>query len=170
MDEHRSPRRRQTRPVGGDLIIPIAALAFTLYYFSSIISSPWEAQVNAFFVGSILIVLVAVQLVRSGRQLLIGEGDLRLGDLVGPSAIFCKRLLLLLLTIGYVVVIEWLGFTLTTFLFLAAAMLLLNDGRRPGFIVGLAAALALGGYLLFIAAFQTRFPEGPLEHLLGAVI
>jgi hypothetical protein len=170
MDEHRSPRGRHTHPVGGDLIIPIAAVAFTLYYFSSIISSPWEAQVNAFFVGSILIVLVAVQLIRSARMLLTGEGDLGLGELIGPSAILHKRLLLLLLTIGYVVVIEWLGFTLTTFLFLTAAMFLLNDGRRPGFIVGLAAALALGGYLLFIVAFQTRFPMGPLEHLLGTVL
>jgi ABC-type xylose transport system permease subunit len=170
MDEHRSPRGRHTYPVGGDLIIPIAAVAFTLYYFSSIISSPWEAQVNAFFVGSILIVLVVVQLVRSGRMLLTGEGDLSLGALLGPTAMLRKRLLLLALTIGYVVVIEWLGFTLTTFLFLTAAMFLLNDGRRPGFIVGLAAALALGGYLLFIVAFQTRFPMGPLEHLLGTVL
>jgi hypothetical protein len=170
MDEHRSPRGRHTHPVGGDLIIPIAAVAFTLYYFSSIINSPWEAQVNAFFVGSILIVLVVVQLIRSARMLITGEGDLGLGTLIGPSAIFRKRLLLLLLTIGYVVVIEWLGFTLTTFLFLTAAMFLLNDGRRPGFIVGLAAALALGGYLLFIVAFQTRFPMGPLEHLLGTVL
>jgi hypothetical protein len=49
-------------------------------------------------------------------------------------------------------------------------MLLLNDGRRPVFILGVAAALALGGYLLFIVAFDTRFPAGPLESLLGAVI
>lgn len=170
MDEHRSPRGRHRHPVGGDLIIPIAAVAFTLYYFSSIINSPWEAQVNAFFVGTILIVLVAIQLIRSARQLLTGKGDLGLGGLIGPGAIMRKRLLLLVLTIGYVVVIEWLGFTLTTFLFLTAAMLVLNDGRRPGFILGLATALALGGYLLFIAAFQTRFPEGPLEQLLGAAI
>jgi hypothetical protein len=170
MDEHRSPRGRHRHPVGADLIIPIAAVTFTLYYFSRIISSPWEAQVNAFFVGSILLVLVAAQLIRSGRQLLRGEGDFGLGDLFGPRAIFRKRLLLLLLTIGYVAVIEWLGFTLTTFLFLAAGMLLLNDGRRRGFIVGLAAALAIGGYLLFIVAFQTRFPEGPLEQLLAGVI
>jgi hypothetical protein len=29
--------------------------------------------------------------------------------------------------------------------------------------------LSLGGYVLFIVAFQTRFPAGPLEHLLGAL-
>ena len=170
MDEPRSPEGRQRRAIGGDLFIPIAAIAFTLYYFSTIIDSPWEAQVNAFFVGSILIVLVVIQLVRMGRVLFEGEADLGPGELIRPTALLPKRLSLLALTVGYIMVIEWLGFTLTTFLFLACAMLLLNDGRRPAFIVGLAAAVALGGYLLFIVAFHTRFPAGPLEHLLGALI
>jgi Tripartite tricarboxylate transporter TctB family len=170
MDEQRSPHGRERRSVGGELIIPIAAVGFTLYYFTTIINSPWEAQVNAFFVGSILMVLVAIQLIRLGRMLFSGEADLGLGDLIRPIAILPKRLFLLLLTIGYVVVIDWLGFTLTTFLFLASAMLLLNDGRRPGFILAVAAALALGGYLLFIVAFHTRFPAGPLESLLSTVI
>jgi len=169
MDEQESPEGRQRRAIGGDLIIPIAAVAFTLYYFSTIIDSPWEAQVNAFFVGSILIVLVAIQLVRMGRELLGGEANLGLGPLIPPRAILPKRLALLALTIGYVVVIEWLGFTLTSFLFLASAMALLNDGRRPALTLGLAAALSLGGYVLFIVAFQTRFPAGPLENLLGAL-
>ncbi len=49
-------------------------------------------------------------------------------------------------------------------------MALLNDGRRPALILGLAAALSLGGWLLFIVAFHTRFPMGPVEHLLAALI
>jgi hypothetical protein len=35
--------------------------------------------------------------------------------------------------------------------------------------LGVAAGLALGGYLLFVVAFQTRFPAGPVEWLLGSV-
>jgi hypothetical protein len=104
-----------------------------------------------------------------GRMLIGREADLRLGELIRPTALLPKRLSLLALTIGYIMVIEWLGFTLTTFLFLASSMLLLNDGRRPAFILGLAAAVALGGWLLFIVAFHTRFPAGPLEHLLRAL-
>jgi len=165
--ERRPPARR---PVGGELIIPVAAVAFTLYYFSSIIDSPWEAQVNAFFVGSILLALVALLLIRTGRELIAGQADLRIGSLIEPVAVVPKRLILLLLAIGYVVLIEWLGFTLTTFAFLTAAMLTLNDGRRPGFVLGLAAVLALGGYFLFIVAFQTRFPAGPFERLVEAVL
>ena len=169
MDQQPEPRPPARRPVGGDLIIPIAAVAFTLYYFASIIDSPFEAQVNAFFVGSILLALVAILMIKLGRDLIVGAAELRLGGLIEPLAVAPKRLILLLLAIGYVVVIEWLGFTITTFVFLAAAMLVLNHGRRAGFVLGLAAGLALGGWLLFIVAFQTRFPSGPLERLLGAL-
>ena len=168
MDHGTGPRPPGRRPVGGELIIPIAAVAFTLYYFTTIIDSPWEAQVNAFFVGSILIVLVAILFVRIGFALKAGKADLHLGPIIEPVGLAPKRLILLLLAIGYVAALDWLGFTLTTFAFLAAAMLLLNNGRRAGFIIGLAAGLALGGYLLFMVAFQTRFPEGPFEWLMGA--
>ena len=169
MDEPNPPRPPVRRPVGGDLIIPIAAVAFTLYYFTSIIDSPWEAQVNAFFVGSILIVLVLILLIKFGYELRSGEASLRLGGLIEPVGVAPKRLAVLLLAIGYVLLIEWLGFTLTTFVFLTATMLVLNGGRRPGFVLGLAAPLSLGGYLLFMVAFQTRFPKGPFEWLMGAV-
>ncbi len=169
MDQQPEPRPPARRAVGGDLIIPIAAVAFTLYYFSSIIDSPWEAQVNAFFVGSILLGLVAILLIKIGRDLIAGAADLRLGGLIEPVALIPKRLILLLLAVGYVFVIEWLGFTLTTFAFLTAAMLTLNDGRRPGLVLALATALALGGWLLFIVAFRTRFPSGPFEWLMAAV-
>ena len=168
MDHSTGARSPARRPVGGELIIPIAAVAFTLYYFATIMDSPWEAQVNAFFVGSILIVLVAILFVRIGFALKAGKADLRLGPIIEPVGLAPKRLILLLLAIGYVATLDWLGFTLTTFAFLAAAMLVLNNGRRAGFIVGLAAGMALGGYLLFMVAFQTRFPEGPFEWLMGA--
>ena len=169
MDEDNAPQPPSRRLVGGELIIPLAAVAFTLYYFTSIIDSPWEAQVNAFFVGSILLGLVAILLIKLGRELVTGAADLRLGGLIEPVSVAPKRLIVLVLAIGYVAVIEWLGFTLTTFAFLAAAMLVLNGGRRPGFVLGLAAGLSLGGYLLFMVAFQTRFPKGPFEWLIGAV-
>lgn len=170
MDEERSRRTPARRAVGGDLIIPIAAVAFALYYFATIFGSPWEAQVNAFFVGTILIVLVAIFLARLTSAIVRGEADLRLSGVIEPRAIAPKRLILLLLAVGYMTVIGWLGFTITTFVFLAVAMLVLNDGRRAGLVLGLAATLALGGYLLFIVAFQTRFPIGPFERLMGSVL
>ncbi len=39
--------------IAGELILPVGALAFTIYYIFTVIESPWTAQVNAFMVGSI---------------------------------------------------------------------------------------------------------------------
>ena len=168
MTEQRN-ERSEKRPLGGELIIPVAALAFTLYYFYTIIDAPWTAQVGAYFVGTILVVLVVLFLIKSALMLRRGEANLHFDNLVAPVSFLNKRLALLALTLGYIFVVRWLGFTITTFLFLALAMLLLSGGRRKGLIVWLSAALSLGGFLLFIVAFQTRFPEGPFENLIGAL-
>ncbi len=111
------------------MIIPAAAVGFTLYYFSTIIDSPWEAQVNAFFIGTILIALVAVIVATSVWAAIKGEADWRLENLISPSGFVPKRLALLALTLAYILGLEWGGgFTLTTFVYLVAAMALLNNG------------------------------------------
>jgi hypothetical protein len=165
-EHHEGSERRH---IGGELVIPIAALAFTLYYFVTIAASPWTAQVSAFFVGTILIVLILVFFIRAGLLLRRGSADLRLDGLFAPTRFINKRLGLLALTIGYIAVIRWLGFTITTFLFLTLAMFMLTDGRRKRLVLGLSLVLSLGGYLLFVVAFQTRFPAGPFEHLIGTI-
>jgi hypothetical protein len=160
----------ERRKVGGELIIPAAALAFTLYYFSTILDSPWEAQAAAFLIGSILIGLIVAFVVRVALTFRRGAASLRVdSSLLGKGGLLFRRLGLIGLTIGYVVAIGWLGFTLTTFLFLASAMLLLGAGKNRLRTVGLAAAVAFAGYLLFVVAFDTRFPRGPVEVLLGGV-
>lgn len=166
MDEQSSRQRRERRAIGGDLIIPVAAFAFTVYYFTTIVDVPWSAQVSAFFIGSILILLIIVFFIRTVLALRRGEVSLRLGQLLEPVSYIPKRIALVALTIGYIVFIHWGGFTLTTFVFLALAMLFLNEGRRKGLILTLSAAFAIGGWLLFIVAFETRFPAGPFEQFM----
>jgi len=165
-----SPENPEKKPIGGELIIPVAALIFTLYYFSTIVDVPWTAQVSAFFVGTILIVLLVVFFVRAALLVHRGEASLQLGRLVEPVSFIPRRIILFLITIAYIVLIGLgLGFTITTFLFLVLTMLLLNGGKKVAFIVLLSAALSVGGWLLFVVAFNTRFPEGPFEQLMKGI-
>lgn len=170
MSEKSSHGSRVKTPLGGDLVIPVAAVVFTLYYVSTIIDSPWTAQVSAFFVGAILLALCLVFFVMVGMRVRRGEATLGFSPLIQPRAIAPKRAILFVLTVGYIFFIDWAGFTITTFLFLCLAMLLLSGGRNKRFIVGLAAGLAVGGYLLFVVAFERRFPEGPFEAVFKAGI
>jgi hypothetical protein len=65
----------------------------------------------------------------------------------------------------FILVLPYLGFTLATALFMIAAMLILGV-RKPASLLSVALAVAGGGYILFIAFLNTRFPRGPIEHLL----
>lgn len=160
----------EKKATGGQLIIPVAAILFTLYYFSTIWNSPFEAQVAAFFVGTILLVLSLTFIVKRLWQWKRGEINLAFDDLLGERTMRLRRLILFCLTLGFVVLIEILGFTITTFLFLASAMLLLGQGRHFDRAIGIAFGAAIGGYLLFILAFETRFPAGPFENFMTSVV
>ncbi len=156
--------------LGGELILPIMALVFTLYYFSTIVDSPWTAQVNAFMVGSLLISVIVLFLLRMAIMVSRGEADLGLGNLLQPAKLLPSRLIYIVLIVLYLLGIEWGGgFTISTFLFLLCAMLLLNKGKDKAFVLGLSAGLALLGYGVFIIAFETRFPAGPFEKLMQGV-
>ncbi len=166
MTDNNETEKPERKSLGGELILPIGAFIFTLYYFYTIIDVPRIAQISAFFVGTILIFLLILLGIRIGREVKAGTADLRLGRLVEPRSFIPKRLALLSLTLGFIYFVEWLGFTLTVFVFLSLAMLLLSGGKKKGLAFSIAGILALGGYLLFIVAFKTRFPAGPFEQLM----
>ncbi|MBT3361541.1 MAG: tripartite tricarboxylate transporter TctB family protein [Rhodospirillales bacterium] len=160
----------EKKHVGGELLIPVAGIIFTIYYFSTILDSPWTAQVSAFFIGSVLTLLVTIFLIKTFVEVRNGKVDLQLGPLIAPNAMIPKRVALLALTIGYIVVVEYAGFTITTFLFMALSMMLLTGARNKRFILSLSAVIAIGGWALFILAFNTRFPKGPFELLMEGLM
>ncbi len=158
------------RSLGGELVIPVAAITFTVCYFTTIVDSPWTAQVSAFFVGAVLIALSAAFVVKCAVAVRNGTADLGLGGLFSRADLTSGRLARVVATLGSILVIEWAGFTITTFVFLFTGMLALNRGRSLGPIAALAATMALSGYLLFILAFDTRFPRGPVEAFMKAML
>jgi len=165
-----SANSKPPRQLGGELVIPVIAVGFTLYFFSTIWNSPWTAQVSAFVVGGILMLVCAIFFVRSAVWLKNKEASLGFGDLVSYNDIRSGRVGLFATTIAYCVFIDRLGFTLTTFLFLAISMMILSKGRNAGFITAISAVMALGGWAVFIWAFDTRFPRGWFETTMKAVL
>ena len=73
--------RKLPNSIGGQLVIPAAAVALALYYFTTIIDSPWTAQVSAFMIGSILIALCMALFVRIALQVKRKQVDLRMTEL-----------------------------------------------------------------------------------------
>ena len=82
----------KSKSIGSELIIPIVALLFTVYYFFTIINAPWTAQVAAFIVGALLIIFVIAFIVRSIKLIKSGGGSLSFEDLIIPNNLVSKRL------------------------------------------------------------------------------
>lgn len=167
MSENPEGSRRQA---GGELVIPAMAVALTIYFITTILESPWTAQVNAFLIGGILITLCVIFIVKTALVVMRGRASMGFGNLLGGDDWRSGRAGLFATTFGYVLLIDWGGFTLTTFLFLAISMAILSRARRLGLITLVSAAMALGGWALFILAFDTRFPRGWFEEMMTAVL
>lgn len=157
-----------------DCIIPGLALAFTIYYLTTITEVPWTSQASAVVVSGLLTLAILAFVVRSVWRIRRGDEVLRLrggmANLVGEPTVGGRRALLLGLTVGYVWIIPYLGFTLTTFAFLFCAIVLLSSLANWKRALAIALTSSVIGYVVFLYFFKTRFPSGPIEEFLKGVL
>jgi len=156
-------------PLGADLVLPVLAAAFAAYFFYDIDDLVWEAKANGVFIGSTLLLLVAVQFVRTAVAIVRGKGSLETAPLWWPREVLGRRLGMIAVTIVFIVTLPWLGLTLGLLLGMLAALWLMGV-RRAGVLVGISATVAATAHLLFIAALDANFPRGPIENLVAALI
>lgn len=161
-DEHETVRQMS---LGMDLILPLSAASYAAYYVYTIAHLPREAQIIGVFIASAIWLLTGSFIVRALVRLRSGEIGLRPEILTMPVAKLFQRSAFVLLTGANIFLMPYLGFCLTTMLFLAAAMFLLGV-RDLRSLVSIPLAAGALGYLFFIVALDTRLPQGPVEQLL----
>lgn len=165
---HGDESRGEKESLGGDLVIPALALAFTTYFFVSIADLNWEAKANGVLIGSILVVLVAIQIARVLLRVRAGTATLGLDRLLQPYRVLHQRVLMVALTAAFVAVMPWLGLTLALLLAMMAGMLLMGV-RRPMPLILVSAGTAAAAYIMFIAVLDSGFPRGPIENLIASL-
>ena len=157
-----------------DCIIPALALIFTIYYLTTITEVPWISQASAIVVSGLLLLAILAFVMRSILRVRRHEETLRLEgslqDLLGFMPTSARRIGLLLLAIAYVWVIESAGFTLTTFVFVFAAIILLSSLANWKRALMVSVSCSVIGYIVFVYLFKTRFPAGLIEHWLQGII
>jgi hypothetical protein len=153
-------------PRGADLVIPLAAACFAAYFFWSIAELAWEAKANGVIIGTALVVLVAIQIVRIVIQVAKGEGSLATDPLWEPRDVLGQRIGMVLVTVAFIALLQVLGLTLALLLAMAAALLVMGV-RKPVTVIWISVAVAAAAYILFIAVLESAFPHGPIEKLLS---
>ncbi|MBP0484936.1 tripartite tricarboxylate transporter TctB family protein [Sagittula salina] len=164
-DDNPSGRKQ----VGSDLVIPVVGMAYAVYYVYSVWEFPPEAQRSGFFLAGMLVVLGLIFFARIAVLALRGQVELEFHALLGPPEGRLRRLGFVGLIGAYLLTVQTLGFTLTTFAFLFLGSLVagLESIRRAATF---AAVAALSGWLFFIVLLGTRFPIGPFETLMNQVM
>jgi hypothetical protein len=157
---------QQKAPLGADLVVPLLALGFAIYFFWSIADLAWEAKANGVVIGAVLIGLVAVQLARIAADVAKGRGDLRTDPLWQPREVLFKRVGMVLVTLAFIVLLQLAGLTLSLLVCMAAALAIMGV-RRPSTIVWISVAVSAAAYILFIAILDAAFPHGLIEKLLS---
>lgn len=162
-DDKRRPR------YGADLILPVVASLYAIYYMASVWDFPLEAQMSGMFLAGLLLTLTTLFFLRTWLRARSGGWRFELGSVLGRREGRLERLAFVALTAVYPFVVGWGGFGLTTFAFVLCGALL--AGLRPlKRAVGFAALAAVGGWLFFIVLLDARFPEGPFERLAEAIL
>lgn len=163
------PERNRQRAAGADLILPLLAAVYGVYYLWTIRDFPWEARINGTFIALVLWALVAVLLVRTWVRIRGGEESLRLAETLPPRSQRLQRAGFIALTVADIALVPLTGFTLSVWLFMLFSMLLLGVRERRILIL-LPPLVALIGYGFFIRLLDTRLPFGPLEWFLGRIV
>ena len=152
--------------LGADLVIPALALGFAIYFFFSIADLAWEAKANGVVLGTVLLALLALQIGRVALRLARGEADLRMDPIWLPRDVLLKRAGMILVTIGFIAVLQWLGLTLSLLVAMAIALRVMGV-RKITTVLWVSFAVAASAYALFIAVLDSAFPHGPVELLLA---
>ena len=154
---------------GADLVIPLLALGFAIYFFVSINELAWEAKANGVIIGTALVVLVLIQVGRIGYRVARGRASLATHALWEPRDALPKRLAMVAVTIGFIATLKWLGLTLGLLLWMAVALWAMGVRNRK-VIAAISIVTAAAAYLLFIAALDSNFPHGPVEKGIAAAV
>jgi hypothetical protein len=161
----------QTDPrsaLGADLVIPVLAAAFTIYFLVTTAEFVWEAKANGVVIGTILLVLVAAQVVRSVVNVARGRSRLGFGELAEISPEQGRRLALIVVLCAFVATVDLLGTSLGLFLTMITSMRILGV-RSIRRLLTVALITTMIVYLLFFAFLESRLPEGVVENAINAM-
>lgn len=155
------------RPLGGDLIIPVGTAAFAIYYLYTVWGLSWQAASAGIGISAGIAVLLVILAIRFIGEMRRGEADLGLGEIVHPVSYMVRRIGILAAAVGFIIIMPYLGFTISLFTFLMVGIILLSGLRHIKTGLVIASSISLGGYLLFIVFIRARFPHGPFENVVG---
>jgi hypothetical protein len=141
-----------------ELIIPVGAIAFAIYYLSTVWELPFQAKVVGIYVASAIGILSLALFIRFGRELITRDKSFGFGGFFSDPVSEGKRWSVLALTLAFIGLMPVLGFTLTLFFYVFLAVILIGGIARLKAAIITATCLTTVAFLIFIVFVRVRFP------------
>lgn len=149
-----------------ELIIPVGAIAFAIYYLSTVWDLPFQAKVLGLYVAAAIGILGLMLFVRFAREILSGQKSLGFAGFFSDPVSETRRWVVLALTIAFIVLMPTLGFAVSIFAFVFSTVLVIGGMQRLKAAVFTALGMTIIAFLVFIVLVKVRFPTNIIDQTL----
>lgn len=141
-----------------ELIIPVGAVAFGIYYLSTVWALPFQARVVGIYISGAIAFLSLILFIRFARELMSGKKSFGFSGFFSDPVSESRRWGVLLHTILFIALMPVLGFTVALFLFVLGAVLIIGGMSRLKYALIIASSITVIAFSIFILLVRVRFP------------
>jgi hypothetical protein len=153
-----------------ELIIPVAAILFALYYLSTVWALPFQAKVVGIYVSAAIGILSLILFVRFAGQIASRQKSLSFRGFFSEPVNEIRRWGVMGATALFIALMPFTGFVVTMFFYVLTIVLLVGgrEKLRAAFII--AFSITAIAFAIFILAVNVRFPLSAVDELLKALV
>ena len=144
-----------------DLFFLVLALAYgagALSLPEAMFGNPWEPRLYPLIISSGMIILSVILLITELRKIRVGKGSPSVKFSIGQEGRVVG--LVVILSLIYTAVFDFLGFAISTFIFLEIIMLYISKGKKMLWPTVIALMFSVGLYYIFSRMLGITLPPG----------
>lgn len=153
-----------------ELIIPVGAIGFGIYYLSTVWHLPFQAKVVGLYVASGIAFLSFILFIRFARQLVRRERSFGFAGFFSDPVSEGRRWGVLALTFGFILLMPVLGFAVSIFLFVFSTVVIIGGTRRVLAALLTATGMTVVAFAIFILLVRVRFPTSIVDETLRNLV
>lgn len=153
-----------------ELIIPVAAIAFAIYYLSTVWSLPFQAKVVGIYVSGAIGILSLILFVRFARQLMSGRKSLSWHGFFSSPIEEGRRWGVMAATALFILLMPVTGFVVTLFFYVLTTVLMAGGRERLRAALIIATGITTVAFAIFILFVKVRFPLSFVDQFLKSLV
>lgn len=153
-----------------ELIIPVGAIVFAIYYLSTVWSLPMQAKVVGIYVSGAIGLLSIILCVRFVREIKSGDKALNWNGFFSNPVDEGRRWGLLIATVLFITLMPVTGFVVTLFSYVFVCVVLVGGRERLLAAIVIALSITVTAFAIFILFVKVRFPQSIVDQFLKALV